>query len=1181
MKQGYAAILVSIINYGFNVANRRILPSDQFPHKETSIFPGLQGEESYIRSENNHPSREVYKDLIKILEKIGINKEKQEDQDKSDSKFDESKEKKEKATSKNEKIKENKYQALIDLLKKDLSKDEPATEEKEKEREEVEVGKWKTPEEMIEYVFSLLDPPDVVTVCQEITEKTIRTMHPVDQKKQQDEKSVAFPSPGYEKLHNPGNSTSFRAIMQERVGVVKEIDEKLKKEKATLAASETGEEKLSIIPYVSDSGYPCVIFDMRPLAALCGLTLSSDSDHSSNSNDDEKFKEVISLVMSYFCGLVNFYSMQRYGENFVWVQTQSSFGSLRPTLAETGKSFRFSPGLVPLDFSEIMTEAYTFLILSLKKKESINQLKATFGLGEEKSSPHKSKEEEQLPIDSVRIGDMPSDSSEEKAQSVGERFFSEDRTWAQENAQLRVLSLMKKNADSKPENIFQKYLLGLKENPLILKDKLSQSSGELKVLQERKENFSSAITLEQGKKYFPASASKTLISLSEDLACLAIKRLTKFRGKYSLSGLEKTLMIEMREAIHFAHQADGDYSKVTSAIETLSRLLKLDYELEIYYLRELRIRYPQEKKFQKGDRSKSEDSTTSEESTASEGTFETRSGISASTIGIEELHGAASLVFYVEDLYYEYTSDLAKEIIRVYKGSKNNTVGGTSDSDHDESRSLQWEKKAELKESEKIKGKEEKSLTIDFIDIAVFPSKAAESQDNKSTPWKGDWKDISPGIRKEILLVDITSGTQEDLDRLYDNFEKSAPNENPLLLLTFASNNKFGMMGVDLVSMGEIRCYFKPTTELERQKKVLSVVKALKKRFQSETETSIAARAYRRVIYDVGQRRTLRHKILPKMNEKRLIVDDLNLFFKREVEPIITKMIVLCPQGTDPDDIPNKIHGEIKKLAQLMSGLQTQIISEKWDSVKDFIAVHITETLKRETDTQTSDAILKQLERQFYPTSTTRTSVPLRAFEVLVDPVPIGDDAKRSEESEQKGSIVTSQGDDRAPTALSVQNEADSVETRRAEESSPSLPKDSFLAKIPERPTAKTREKSYTETTMSLSGSVVRQKTSVVNSRAFFKPVSVDPFLRRQGEYTTLLRGIGEQLEKLRGAITERRKLLATTTVEDQRKKHEEAIKKYELNCKDYQAILKEAESATAKLDILLTHSSPDSFGTR
>jgi len=453
--RGYAAVLLSITNYGFNVANRRPLPNFAYPNKETGLMPfthnttgklmpALDQEGSYIRPSKSHPSRRNIEKLIRTLEN------QQED---------------------------GEFKKLIATLKASRIPGDGET----------WLGQWKLPEEVFEEIFSQLRLKTVQKICLDIakTELTELTnskniLKEILGKPKREEELFEEPQSTMSLTKSPSsmsNNIVFDTVMNKRIEIVRKIADKI-----------TSDNLLPVKAPKTD--YPCVMFDLRPLAVECGVAYEDMKDPS-------KVLVAFNLcIMSYFIGLINHHSMRRYGPNFVWVQEQSSFGSLRPSFSDTGRTFRFSPGLVPDDFYKVVAAAYKSLIEELKEPVVLEKFKTMV-----KTSIKGEGEKQTLKKKKLLY------------------FFSKSNTWRRETAQLLALKMKSCGEDKKSSDEEHKtspFLLYIKKIPSLNRQigKFTQAKQKLK---ERKENFEEAsksnITDVKEKNFKNAESPEILVNL--------------------------------------------------------------------------------------------------------------------------------------------------------------------------------------------------------------------------------------------------------------------------------------------------------------------------------------------------------------------------------------------------------------------------------------------------------------------------------------------------------------------------------------------------------------------------------------------------------------------------------------------------------------------------------------------
>lgn len=171
------------------------------------------------------------------------------------------------------------------------------------------------------------------------------------------------------------------------------------------------------------------------------------------------------------------------------------------------------------------------------------------------------------------------------------------------------------------------------------------------------------------------------------------------------------------------------------------------------------------------------------------------------------------------------------------------------------------------------------------------------------------------------MLVDITSATLEDIEDLYKRFNKN--NAAPHLLIMFSSDNKFAQMGIDLVCMGEIRVYSKPISNPStQQRNVTDLYEKLKEVLDKAVPiNSVSAKAYRRLITDVEQRRGL--NITTGLQRSRMI--NIPKIFADEIAPLY--------KNFGKEKITNE------KLRNVINNLTQQIKPELVQAVMGFIYI--------------------------------------------------------------------------------------------------------------------------------------------------------------------------------------------------------------------------------------------------
>ncbi|MDR3476990.1 MAG: hypothetical protein P4M14_03035 [Gammaproteobacteria bacterium] len=783
--RGYAAVLLSLLNYGYNVATRRPLPTTEpvLARKETGIVCPLEKEGRYSRSEIQHPGYDVVKTLFKSINNSKLNER-----------------------------------------SKLIIKDHYARYEKGvKDRGGAWLGQMKSPEELLQDVFAELAFSEVVTASLELLEP--KSEKKLNQEQGQEEKSdypdelVASEPSSAEKKEDEKekfnlNPLSFDNVMQSRMQALQRITENLDKDNKLSA----------ILPFEApQTDYPCLMFDLRNFAAKLGL------NHQEGQKADKNLENLVKLIMCYFCGLVNSHSIRFYQGNFIWTQTQSSFGNLRPSLADTPPSFRFSLGLVPDNFSAVVKAAYKDLCEVLNDSSIqgiLKQLIASLNSASAAAASHSS------PI------------KKDKA-----LFSFLSNAWADEDAQQYALFITE-TSDS-PQAAFSAYL-----NQITILSNQPQSK-QKRVRADANHQLTLKKIINDEQEAAVALAPNELTMLLTNMVLLAKNRMAENQKPYPLRDFENRLDEQTTAIIHEAERAleSKDFSETTSCIETLSRLLLLKYELILTHERLKRLK----KQNGQNDRRSLEASgfmslslsasansgifglaplsnanslTESRfDMTLSKDTFPARSGMSAFVSVIKAIlkvcNKEASYQF--NDLvYFELTPDIFGEI-------QERAVAGDTP----------------------IGSPLAGPVSVAIADQSSFPSRP--NGESTKTRWAGDWEKIDDKDRPQILIVDVTSCPKSDVAKLVTEFNKQ-PDRAPFFLMTFSSDNKFKQMGVDLVSMGEMRLFKKEgrASDESLNQKNLAIFSKLQEILAKSQENNSTAKAYRKLIADIGQRMSLK-----------------------------------------------------------------------------------------------------------------------------------------------------------------------------------------------------------------------------------------------------------------------------------------------------------------------------------
>ena len=552
--KAYAAEILSVVNYGFNVANRAELRQEnenEMSWGESGINLDLSHSGRYLRSEAGHPSREVYTMLKKLsIEPLssGVDDEKKEIQTLQDKlkkhnleKFGEEKDyiKEFRGNFLNGKQSEinipddfdqrlitdvhkiqkiQNYNKLLDVFNKSIDKfyklplkDQSRENTKKKvlanldqldnqlsivsecftieqktqlqlqinlHKKLLEVdliklfdnkadgdkaywlGQWKTPEDVIEDLFSELNFDEVNFLSKYLLNEAQKSLDLNGglggAKEQIDLSDYQFSRLG-----------TFDQVMDARVKITQTLTNAIKPlEKNKLIEAESPR-----------SDYPCVIFDLRNL-----INHLYQQEKGKNALADEKLLDALkfdesqmsssaigvlnNMLLSYLAGLINQKSQMAYGKDYIEIQPQGSFGSLRPSITDTGYSFRLSPGLVPDSFKRVLADAYEDFLDELNKKET---QKALLDLLKQETmkDKHNSKGTKIISENAARIKIADLAENNESLESICKRFvdapemtlesFNQVAVNSNSEAQREITTITFKQNPQAPETLLALY----------------------------------------------------------------------------------------------------------------------------------------------------------------------------------------------------------------------------------------------------------------------------------------------------------------------------------------------------------------------------------------------------------------------------------------------------------------------------------------------------------------------------------------------------------------------------------------------------------------------------------------------------------------------------------------------------------------------------------------------------
>jgi hypothetical protein len=582
-------------------------------------------------------------------------------------------------------------------------------------------------------------------------------------------------------------ASTYDKMLDKKRSIVNSIAEKIKDRK----------EGQYVHVLAPPNGYPCVMFDLRRF--LIGSELESIKWNKLPGGPNlENLQGYGRFVISCFIGLINYHSIKKYGENFIYVQEQASFGSLRPSFSDTGKSIRFSPGYVPDDFGGVVADAYKDLV------ETFKDLKKKY---------------------------LKSSDNSRNLQQLYNHFTLKDSSYKTEDAQLLFLNMWAHKTSS--DNFLEKFINKAFEmfNREIVEsqpselDKIEEEKPFLEFLKRREYSFTNAYEqiIKQAKRK-KATAPTELLALLNDLlklhSSLSDQGLSQQSSLfYSFSGAITT---KIEEIISEANDDAEDFSKVTWTIETLLRLFKLRYELMFRHA-------PLNQTILGRSISNGTDHVS-----------RTRCGMSSIAYLIrflKEQLGDDEFKVKISDTYFEVGRNLLFKIF----GTRGE--GG-------------FRRKAQRKFYNKYivtdAGSSEIAETILITDLNPIPQPPfAQMPATAMYYFSKDGSDIvERKTTAKIVIVDTTVATEAEIRDMLDKFKSQ---QNIEILITFASNNKTGVVGTCLTSMGEIRLFNKDSIAPE----YADIFDNLSSSLATVKENSIGQQAYRQLLTDLQQRPSL------------------------------------------------------------------------------------------------------------------------------------------------------------------------------------------------------------------------------------------------------------------------------------------------------------------------------------
>lgn len=829
----YASMLFSIMNYGYSIGNRRPFPSDEWPDKDSARATEIMREESYLRNLKDHPSRTVLAKVLKHtrevnarywhlkgkawtamadLKKIKIDETGLQailaaikdsslnnclvERARTSKIFETSPlllanfpEVRKETCTKEELI--NYLQGIYDA--EDISKntkkaeailkegsvkpipDKHATpENKEMIKNKVRLGQWITPEICIERAFSYLPIAHVIDICRLALKEEGKNLphYSLSKEEQCDFSNIET---------DPLNHSTL-------------IDRRLELIALTVKEAET-QHVLPVQLLTPLTDYPCLVYDINPLAESLGLDPNDPADSLKTCLNN--------MLNTWYCALVNHYSLEQYGvKGVIWTETQASFGMIRPSLTDTGNSFRLSPGLVPDNFSQVLVRAYKALNDSI----SVELKSALQNWNNEHNLNHK------------------------KVVNQGNKNTIKNSLYVDNKMGMRGLTVMKalelidegKTTNENFSQILLSYFNYLKNHTT---QDLTKSINRKEIFAKITRNLEavpqavSSKIAKQGQMLLIKLVLEAQSSCQQPIGQLAesVEKNVELLVNQQLEALSSQIS---------AKTFTWDFSVCCTYIEHLMRLLKIKEDLQKI------VKYSQK-----------EMAELSEDSELSLDALPEKGGLAALTTIMTGISSELSSDYLKQDqnnpgktlpgkdfrdeVYFEIGEELVTIISRFTAGNacqKNEEQGG---------------------------------LSFKVIDLAQFPNYGPKSQ---KSLWVTTEKWSSIDNKPDLLLVDITSATTHATADLLKKMQENT-NEPPYCVITFNSDNKFSQV-VDQVAMGEIRIHvnneaLKRIASSQKAINIVACINNIHEALKKDVSNSIAARSVRKVLGKVDIRRSL------------------------------------------------------------------------------------------------------------------------------------------------------------------------------------------------------------------------------------------------------------------------------------------------------------------------------------
>jgi hypothetical protein len=921
--KAYASMLLSIMNYGYNIANRRPFPSSEFAFKETGKETNIANEEQYMRNEESHPSRLALVSVQKKIEEITSNstkklfllndiKNKLESIEINSIGFDEMMQEIKKTsvslgkdssntdakTKKDNVAKAKKISFLPEQLKiilannmsdeamKNLDKkkliefvshqisvekrvaiDKDSIQEslmilaqgrstqsvshkmnstdkknikenikdniktKRIEKNKTTYGQWMTPEMCLENSFALLPLPLVNEVCNAFL-VDINEFLTIPNDVRHISDSVDIPKSDISDISEISKLNNSM-LVERRVKFVKEAVSSALQEKQSSSSSSPSPSSSLLSPsstsvpslvkmFRPNTDYPCIMFDLSPLLTEIGIDM--------NKYPNPQKDEINNFMLTYFCGLLNYHSMKQYGvEHVIWAETQASFGGIRPSITDTGNSFRLSPGLVPDNYAAVVSHAYQDLCDSLSG-DFITMLR-----------------------DDISKNALVTMTKKDRY-NLNASLYQANQHGLRGIMHMMALEFIadNKHDDKKMDICLSEYF----------KFSIQETQNTINLDSSRRDTFNKVSNLIQKDKQTPpqnsiATEEAKLLLLSLALQANKSCQFTCMQPESNESKIENQIndKLQILSSRILSASFSWDFSETCSYTEHLFRLLKIkeDFAKIADYASQNRDEL-------------SDDSELSIDAYPEKGGMAALNSIMAGILPdidsgyipiFDEKGGYVLEKDLRDDVYFEISDKIlaiVAEISNINSLPQKNAAS-------------------------------ENNLSCKLIDLAQFPTYGTESSKSRWAS-ESNWDEID---NPDLLIIDSTSSSAKEISDVLTKLRNHTKGP-PYCVIVFSSENKVAQT-VDLVAMGEIRIHLSPSlfaadTPTNKRDKILNSLDRIRQGLNSSNTNTLSARSMRKVLEKSHIRKsTLKDEV------KEVVASLLNTSSDNKSEIIINKLL--------------------------------------------------------------------------------------------------------------------------------------------------------------------------------------------------------------------------------------------------------------------------------------------------